>query len=68
MCKMQREKGLGKEIMMITSLKTLEHTVMCTYIHIQKYTIGHDAETARLNTQTYEVRAKSTGLGTIILP
>jgi len=67
MCKIERKKGLGKEIMMITSLKTLEHTVMCTYTHIKKYPIGHDPETARL-TQTYQVRAKGTGLGKIISP
>lgn len=64
--KIKRGKGLGKEIMMITSLETFEHTAMCTYI--QKYPIGHDPETARLTTQTYEVRAKGTGLGKIILP
>jgi len=49
MCKIERKTVLGKETMMTTSLKTLEHTVICTYTHIQKYTTGHDPETARLN-------------------
>lgn len=62
MCKIEKKKGLGKEIMTIPSLKTLEHTVICTHTHIQKYTIGQDPETARLTTQNYEVRAKGTGL------
>jgi len=68
MCEIEREKGLRKEIMTITSLETPEHTATRTYIHIQMYPIGHDPETARLTTQTYGVRAKDTGLGKIILP
>jgi hypothetical protein len=34
MSKIERKKGLWKEIMIITSPKTLKHTIICTYTRI----------------------------------